>query len=473
MALVLAIEPDLRQAAILKRIVKEQVKADLVVVDSRDAAMEAIARGVPDVLLLSALMSPRDEDELIQHLRSLEDADHLQTHTIPQLASTLADREESKGGGLFGMFRRKKEPEAVAGCDPDLFADEIRTFVKYAAENKEERRALAESGRLAAAARQPMAEPIKEAVAADTASSSWDDPFQWKPTNPSSLIPNPESPIANPESGYPESGYPESAVAHLESANPESAHFETEAVPVEAAEAGVEEGPAGPEPVAEPRVEMDVQEPEPAIAQAAIAVDAAPAMVEHDPWATDYRPKEAIRLVAPEPPRSEPVEPIVIRPFEPPVEPPIEPLAVRSFEHIAEEPEPEQVVALGPDLIAAEPEPVPALVETEDAADAEPLEVEEVAAAAPQAPRSLGPLATWVRFETKSKKDAERTTSDELRELMAHLAIPPHVAGVSYARGCRIRRVRVPGGRERRKGAVPGPVILSRRQLDRARETSA
>src|SRR5437764_594159 len=84
--LVLAIEPDLRQAAIVKRIVREKVLADVTVVDSRDAALEAMRTTVPDVLLLSTLLSPRDEDELIAHLRTLQNAEHLQTHTIPQLA---------------------------------------------------------------------------------------------------------------------------------------------------------------------------------------------------------------------------------------------------------------------------------------------------------------------------------------------------------------------------------------------------
>ena len=92
MPIVLAIEPDLRQAAIIKRIVRDKIHADVVVVDSRDAALAEIRINIPDVLLLSALLSPRDEDELIAHLRLLDGADHLQTHTIPQLAGTSEDR---------------------------------------------------------------------------------------------------------------------------------------------------------------------------------------------------------------------------------------------------------------------------------------------------------------------------------------------------------------------------------------------
>src|SRR4029079_8656824 len=119
--LVLAIEPDLRQAAIVKRIVREKVLADVAVVDSRDAALEAMRTTVPDVLLLSTLLSPRDEAELIAHLRTLQHAEHLQTHTIPQLAATIGPGEE-KPKGLLSAFRRRKGPEhAPAGCDPDLF----------------------------------------------------------------------------------------------------------------------------------------------------------------------------------------------------------------------------------------------------------------------------------------------------------------------------------------------------------------
>jgi hypothetical protein len=88
----------------------------------------------------------------------------------------------------------------------------------------------------------------------------------------------------------------------------------------------------------------------------------------------------------------------------------------------------------------------------------------------------LTPLAIWARAEgAPDPKNAAappvepKTATDELRSLMATLAVPAHVAGVSYGRGCRIRRVRVPGGKERRGGDTPGPVILSRRALEEQR----
>ena len=84
------------------------------------------------------------------------------------------------------------------------------------------------------------------------------------------------------------------------------------------------------------------------------------------------------------------------------------------------------------------------------------------------------PLDTWTRTENWRNSDevatAQEQERDELRELMAALTLSPQVAGVTYPRGCRIRRVRV-------TGAKPDPradqtVILSRRALEEARNAT-
>src|SRR3990170_8500387 len=157
MALVLAIEPDIRQANILKHIVRELVLADLIVVESRDAAVAAIDRQIPDVILLTALMSPRDEDEVVSHLRRLGAAEHLQTHTIPMLAGPRDAGESPKSGGLLGKFRKKKAAQPMAGCDPVMFAEEVRAFIARAAELKAEADASAHESHGAL--------PVAEAVA--------------------------------------------------------------------------------------------------------------------------------------------------------------------------------------------------------------------------------------------------------------------------------------------------------------------
>jgi hypothetical protein len=239
--LVLAIEPDLRQAAIVKRVVKERVQADIVVVDSRDAAIAAINAAVPDVVLVSMLLSPRDEDDLIAHLRTLEGGAHLQTHTIPQLASALG-RGEDGGGGLFSSFRRKKQAaSAPAGCDPDLFADEIRLYLQRAAEKKQE---AAETGAVTphpALGRRPAEAAPSPAPAEEEAApapgSAWSSPFEWRPSadrrapqpaepvQAESPIPDPPAPILDPQSPIPDLqsliAEPEPEMAELEALSPD------------------------------------------------------------------------------------------------------------------------------------------------------------------------------------------------------------------------------------------------------------
>ena len=119
MSLVLAIEPDSHQAAILKRITRDKVKAEFVQVDSRDAAVAAISARMPDVILVTALMSPRDEEELIAHLRSLEGAEHVQTHTIPQLAlSALSARAAEWSAALQAIVPVIRRTDATTTDDP-------------------------------------------------------------------------------------------------------------------------------------------------------------------------------------------------------------------------------------------------------------------------------------------------------------------------------------------------------------------
>jgi CheY-like chemotaxis protein len=367
--LVLAIEPDLRQAAILKRIIREKVLADVAVVDSRDAAIEAIRTCMPDVLLLSALLSPRDEDELITHLKSLENAGHLQTHTIPQLASTLQSEERS-GRGLLSAFRKKKDPGPAAGCDPDLFADEIRVFLKRAEEKK---RQLQDSNHAAPDMRPMPAGTPKAAapVGGDEAApqtSSWSSPFEWKPSASWSRsapapepteMPAPLSPIAEP------------------------ANRET--------------------PSIEPLVAM----PEPVIA-------------------------------SPEPFVASP-EPFVASP---------EPVVASS----------EPVVAT-PDPVFASPEPVVASAEPrkKDSGVRTPSTIRYEGLAA----FGFATAGIWMRRE--SDPPAPANGPEDVRALLSTLAVPRAVASVSYPRGCRIRRVRVPASPDAESAETAGAVVASRR----------
>jgi CheY-like chemotaxis protein len=132
-ALILAIEPDARQAAIVRRVVRSRVHADLVLVETKDAALAEIERGIPDLILVTILLPPADEQDLVDRLRAL-DAEHLQTLTIPLLAD--GREREHVGRGVLSALRRKAK-KTLRGCDPDVFAGEIGSYLEHAKEIRE------------------------------------------------------------------------------------------------------------------------------------------------------------------------------------------------------------------------------------------------------------------------------------------------------------------------------------------------
>ena len=61
----LAIEPDASQAAILERILTERIGGILTVVGSTDEAFSALERRIPDLILVSPLLAPQDEEKIV------------------------------------------------------------------------------------------------------------------------------------------------------------------------------------------------------------------------------------------------------------------------------------------------------------------------------------------------------------------------------------------------------------------------
>jgi hypothetical protein len=133
MPLILAIEPDKRQATQLRSIVKAQLEAELVLADSAERALAALGDRVPDLILTSALLLPKDEMALHERLRSLAGAaSHVQTLTIPMLATP----QQSKSvGGMLSSLRRGKSKKAAnptEGCDPAVFAEQCAEYLERA-----------------------------------------------------------------------------------------------------------------------------------------------------------------------------------------------------------------------------------------------------------------------------------------------------------------------------------------------------
>src|SRR5215510_7612699 len=114
MPLILAIEPDRRQANQLNAVVRGRLHADLVLADSAEEALAALGDRVPDLILTTALLSPTDEVVLGDRLRSLNGAAaHVQTLTIPVLAGPKPSARSRAGGMLSALRRGKAQDDAM------------------------------------------------------------------------------------------------------------------------------------------------------------------------------------------------------------------------------------------------------------------------------------------------------------------------------------------------------------------------
>ena len=70
MPIVLAIEPDRRQAAQLSVVVRKRVHAELILVETTERALDAIGNRMPDLVLVPALLSPQDDAAIAAALTS-------------------------------------------------------------------------------------------------------------------------------------------------------------------------------------------------------------------------------------------------------------------------------------------------------------------------------------------------------------------------------------------------------------------
>jgi hypothetical protein len=164
MSLILAIEPNKNQAHQLNALVRQHLKAELVTAPTAAAALAALGDRIPDLVLTPALFGLRDEAALTDRLRQLgSDGSHVQTLAIPILAPA-----SSRGGGNNSLLGRKKDKsDPNVGCDPAVFADQIKIYLQRASV---ERRA--QTSEVTARA---MSAPPRAAANADAPAAADDD----------------------------------------------------------------------------------------------------------------------------------------------------------------------------------------------------------------------------------------------------------------------------------------------------------
>src|SRR5216117_824995 len=122
MPIILAIEPDRRQAAHLTGVVRQKVAAELILAETTEGALDAIGNRVPDMVLVPALLSPQDDAALAGALRVIAAAAHVRILTTPVLGNTT--KRKSPGGVLAKWRRGGAETAAPDGCDPAVFGEQ-------------------------------------------------------------------------------------------------------------------------------------------------------------------------------------------------------------------------------------------------------------------------------------------------------------------------------------------------------------
>jgi len=131
MSLILAVEPDRRQAAHLTQIVRQRVGSELILAETTELALAQIGNRVPDLILVPALLSPTEDAALAAALRVIATAAHVQMVTTPLFASAAP---APKARGVLAAFRPTKT--ATDGCDPAEFAQQISSYLESAAEER-------------------------------------------------------------------------------------------------------------------------------------------------------------------------------------------------------------------------------------------------------------------------------------------------------------------------------------------------
>src|SRR5262245_41968790 len=97
MSLILAIESDAAQAAELAHITR-QLRAELIVVKTTDEALKALAGRAPDLVLVPALLSPKEDATLGETLRTVAGDAPVRLIIKPLLSNV---QTESAVGGLM------------------------------------------------------------------------------------------------------------------------------------------------------------------------------------------------------------------------------------------------------------------------------------------------------------------------------------------------------------------------------------
>jgi CheY-like chemotaxis protein len=133
MPLILAVEPDRKQADAIAALARGVLRSEVIVTDSADSALTVMAKRVPNLLLTSLLLPPRDEARIADRLREMDTAGtYVQTLVIPVFASATKRSSGSKGN-LTRIWKSRPKNSTPDGCAPEVFAAQISEYLQRAA----------------------------------------------------------------------------------------------------------------------------------------------------------------------------------------------------------------------------------------------------------------------------------------------------------------------------------------------------
>ena len=122
MGRVLAIEPEASKAEALRKIVRNDVGAEFVLVTSAYAAVVAINRQLPDLVLFSESISDRHRERVVDHLKSVSRNGTPPTLSIPALRNGDRAKFVSQIGTSLGKAKGTPPAAPVAAAKPPASA---------------------------------------------------------------------------------------------------------------------------------------------------------------------------------------------------------------------------------------------------------------------------------------------------------------------------------------------------------------
>src|SRR5580704_15291195 len=156
---VLALESDPAQAATIRHVVCDLVRARLTLVRSIADALHALHTQRLDLILLPMFVAPAEEAELLTFLRALPNNDHIETQITPALG--LRDAPVTRHG--WRPWRARPTPIDSTSAAEHLFAERVSWSLQQRRKQQQADRSRVRYDR------SPVVPPLVEHVEAATA----------------------------------------------------------------------------------------------------------------------------------------------------------------------------------------------------------------------------------------------------------------------------------------------------------------